>query len=37
MQDAMKEIEKGLIDKEINPNMEVGLEAIHLISPEARK
>lgn len=37
MQDAMKEIEKGLIDKDVNPNMEVGLEAIHLISPEARK
>lgn len=37
MQEAMKEVEKGLIDKEINPNMEVGLEAIHMISTDARK
>jgi|TARA_B110000305_G_C19346312_1_gene591879 hypothetical protein len=38
MKEAMKEVEKVVIDKDNkNLNMEVGLQAIHLISPEARK
>lgn len=37
MKAAMEEVKKSLIDKEKNPNMEVGLEAIHMISPDARK